>query len=75
MFDIKKELIKSIFPSAIACTVMSFLVNYFLIPMPKNVMANAIGNGVSGLLSGIITAAIVTILLVKTANKEISSKK
>ena len=43
--------------------------------MPDNVMGHAIGNGVSGLFSGAISAAIVTILLVKSANKEMASKK
>lgn len=75
MFNMKKELIKSIIPSAIACTVISFLLNYFVIPMPKDTIGNAIGNGVSGLFSGAISAAIVTILLVKEANKEMSSKR
>ena len=73
MFNMKKELIKSIIPSAVACTL--FLLNYFVIPMPDNVMGHAIGNGVSGLFSGAISAAIVTILLVKSANKEMASKK
>lgn len=75
MFNMKKELIKSIIPSAVACTLISFLLNYFVIPMPDNIMGHAIGNGVSGLFSGAISAAIVTILLVKSANKEMASKK
>lgn len=68
MFDLKKELLKSVIPSAIACTLISFALNYFVIPMPKDVMGNAIGNGISGLFSGVISAAITTGLLVKAAN-------
>lgn len=32
--------------------VISFLVNYFIIPMPETIFANAMGNGISGLISG-----------------------
>lgn len=68
MFDLKKEIIKSIIPSGIACALISFVLNYFVIPMPKDVMGNAIGNGISGLFSGAISAAITTVILVKVAN-------
>ena len=30
---------------------MSFLLNYFLIPFPESVAMNAVGNGISGLVS------------------------
>ena len=43
--------------------------------MPDNVIEHAIGNDVSELFSGAISAAIVTILLVKAANKEMATKK
>lgn len=31
---------------------ISFAMNYFVIPMPETVLANALGNGISGLMSG-----------------------
>jgi hypothetical protein len=31
---------------------MSFVINYFLLPLPETVFANALGNGISGLISG-----------------------
>jgi len=31
---------------------MSFLLNFFLIPFPESVAMNAVGNGISGLVSG-----------------------
>lgn len=75
MFNLKKELIKSIVPSAVMCTLISFAVNYFILPMPTDIKGNAIGNGISGFFSGVISAAITTILLVKAANSYINSKK
>ena len=32
--------------------VASMLMNYFIIPFPESVLANAVGNGFSGLISG-----------------------
>ena len=31
---------------------MSFLANYFVIPLPESVTVNSIGNGISGFMSG-----------------------
>ena len=41
---------------SIFCFIMSFLINYFLMSVPDSQMANAIGNGISGLGSGVMTA-------------------
>lgn len=52
----KKEIIKGAVIGGIMCFVMSFLINYFLMDVPADQMSNAIGNGISGLGSGIMTA-------------------
>lgn len=52
----KKEIIKAVIVGGIMCFVMSFLINYFLMDVPADKMSNAIGNGISGLGSGIMTA-------------------
>ncbi len=52
----KKEVIKAAILGGIFCFIMSFLINYFLMSVPDSQMANAIGNGISGLGSGVMTA-------------------
>jgi len=32
--------------------IFSMVINYFILPMPETVFANAVGNGISGLISG-----------------------
>jgi len=32
--------------------IFSMVINYFILPMPETVLANAVGNGISGLISG-----------------------
>jgi len=32
--------------------VFSIIINYFILPMPETLFANALGNGISGLISG-----------------------
>lgn len=32
--------------------VASFLINYFLVPVPESELLNGLGNGISGLISG-----------------------
>lgn len=54
--NVKKEIAKAAVIGGIMCFVMSFLINYFLTGMPEDQMANAIGNGISGLGSGVMTA-------------------
>lgn len=54
--NIKKEIAKAAVIGGIMCFIMSFLINYFLTSMPDDQMANAVGNGISGLGSGIMTA-------------------
>ena len=54
--NVKKEILKAAVIGGIMCFVMSFLINYFLMDVPTDQMSNAIGNGISGLGSGIMTA-------------------
>ena len=46
------EVIKAAIIGGVMGLIPSFLINYFLMPMPDTVLANAIGNGMSGLISG-----------------------
>lgn len=48
----RTEIFKAAIIGGIMGLLPSFLLNYFLIPMPETVLANALGNGVSGLISG-----------------------
>lgn len=49
----KKIVISSVISGVIGLTI-SVLINYYLIPVPKDVTAHAMNNGISGLLSGFI---------------------
>lgn len=46
---------------------ISFLLNYFLIPMPTTVLANALGNGISGLMSGFMGGFMGLLMYLKKA--------
>jgi len=46
------EIMKAAIIGGVMGLIPSFLINYFLAPMPETVLANAIGNGISGLISG-----------------------
>jgi len=60
--------IKATLVSAVMGFVISFSANYFLIPIPESVAANAIGNGISGFMSGFFGLAIFLIKDRKTSN-------
>lgn len=47
----KPELKAALISGAVGLTV-SFLLNYFVIPVPETELANAFGNGMSGMISG-----------------------
>lgn len=47
-----KKAITSGIIAAIIGFVFSWLVSYFLIPMPETILVNAFNNGLSGLISG-----------------------
>lgn len=46
------SLIKPSLIAGIMGFIMSFLMNYFIVPMPDSVVFNAFGNGISGFISG-----------------------
>lgn len=52
----KWEIIKGALISAIFGFTISFALNYWLIPVPETELANAIGTGISGFMSGFIGA-------------------
>lgn len=53
----KEALIKSI-PSAVLSFTACAIMMYFVIPVPDSVVAHAVGNGISGLISGFIASVI-----------------
>ena len=52
MFNFNVYFVKNCFIAGIMGFIMSFLVNYFFIPMPESITVNSIGNGLSGFMSG-----------------------
>lgn len=46
---------------------ISFLLNWLLIPMPETLMANGLGNGLSGLMSGFMGGFIGLLMYLKKA--------
>ena len=48
----KKEALKSGLIGAAFGFTVSFMVNYFLVPCPETLLANALNNGISGFVSG-----------------------
>lgn len=47
----KIALIYGLIGATLGCC-FSFLVNYYLVPMPSTIFGNALGNGISGVMSG-----------------------
>jgi len=47
---------------------MSFLVNYFLIPVPNSPIDNALGNGISGFMGGFMGLIMYKITEAKSVN-------
>lgn len=52
--------------------VLSFSVNYFLVPFPESLMENAVNNGVSGLLSGFMSGFMGLFMYLKKAPSRVS---
>ena len=65
---LKKALLNSI-PSGIASALLSFAVAMFLVPFPETEVANAINNGISGLLSGFVGSVVTLIVYIKKTEK------
>lgn len=49
---IHKENLKAGLIAGIGGLVVSMVINYFILPKPETVFANAFGNGISGLMCG-----------------------
>jgi len=49
---IHKENLKAGLIAGIGGLVVSMVINYFILPKPETVFANAFGNGISGLMGG-----------------------
>ena len=49
---INKESLKAGLIGGIGGLVVSMVINYYILPMPETVFANALGNGISDLMSG-----------------------
>ncbi len=52
------ELLKSGFIAGVASAVISFLLNYYLLPFPATLLDNAIGHGIGGFICGFISAVV-----------------
>jgi hypothetical protein len=50
------ELIKSGFIAGALSAGISFLLNYYLLPFPADMLDNAIGHGIGGFICGFISA-------------------
>ena len=51
-----KPILKAALISGLMGFVISFLLNYFIFPVPTTELASAFGNGMSGLFSGFMGA-------------------
>lgn len=51
----KKEIVVSMIISGVGSFILSFCVNYFLTGMPDSLFSHAMGNGMSGLISGALS--------------------
>ena len=49
---IQKEALNAGLIGGIGGLIFSMIINYFVIPMPESLIVNALGNGISGLISG-----------------------
>ena len=49
---IDKKSLKAGLIGGIGGLIFSMVINYFILPIPETVFANAFGNGISGLISG-----------------------
>ncbi len=58
MFNLNSSIVKASLVAGVMGFIMSFLANYFIVPMPESVVVNSIGNGLSGFMSGFFGLAI-----------------
>lgn len=64
-----KQTLKSGILGGVMGCIVSFGVNYFLLPAPETIMENAAGNGVSGLASGFMGGFMGLLIHLKSAVK------
>lgn len=50
------ELVKGGFIAGAASAIISFLLNYYLLPFPATSLDNAIGHGIGGFMCGFVSA-------------------
>jgi hypothetical protein len=67
------EVMKAAIIGGVMGLIPSFLINYFLLPMPETVLANAIGNGISGLISGFMGGFMGLLVYFKQMSKAMES--
>lgn len=65
---VKKALLNAI-PAGLAGCVLSFLAALLVIPMPETAVVNAVNNGVSGLLSGLMGSFVSLLIFMKRLEK------
>lgn len=68
-----KECIKAGLIGMIISGVISFAINYFIIPCPTTVIQNAVGNGISGVLSGAISGFLGVFFYIKSQTNSSNS--
>lgn len=65
-----KTAILNAIPSGIASALLSFLAAMYLIPFPETVFANAMNNGISGLLSGFVGSIVTLVVFIKKTEQQ-----
>lgn len=56
----KKNIIAAAIPAGLISFALSFIIGGYILPFPDTIIANAFGNGMSGLISGAISAIVAT---------------
>lgn len=69
-----KECVKAALIGMIISGIISFAINYFVIPCPTTEFANAMGNGISGVLSGAISGFLGVFFYMKSQLSSSSNK-
>ena len=71
----KKELFKAAVIPGIICYVMSWLMGYFVAPIPKDAFGNAFGSGMAGLMCGFVSAYVTAkVTAAKMASAKVQTK-
>jgi hypothetical protein len=71
----KKEFFKAAIIPGIACFVMSWLMGYFVAPLPKDLLGNAFGSGMAGMICGFVSAYVTAkVTVAKMASEKVQTK-